>query len=150
MSTTDPAGEFQRLTQAFFRAVSFEPGGEPPYDTIHGLFIEQGLLIKNVGDQPEISSVAQFIAPRRALVDSGRLTRFHEAELWADTVVFGNVGHRYSAYEKAGTQDGKSFEARGMITTQFIRTPAGWRMSAMAWDDERGGLALPDAPENIA
>jgi hypothetical protein len=22
-----------------------------------------------------------------------------------------------------------------MIATQFIRTPAGWKMSAMAWDD---------------
>lgn len=149
--TSDPAAaEFQRLTQAFFRAVSFEPGGKPPYETIRALFIEQGLLIKNVSDQPEISSVEQFIAPRQALVDAGRLTRFHEAELWHSTVVFGNVGHRYSAYEKAGTQDGKSFEARGMITTQFVRTPAGWRMSAMAWDDERSGLALPSAPEKIA
>jgi len=31
-----------------------------------------------------------------------------------------------------------------VITTQFVRTPAGWRISAMAWDDEREGLAVPD------
>jgi len=30
-----------------------------------------------------------------------------------------------------------------MISTQFIFTPAGWRMSSMAWDDERPGLELP-------
>ena len=26
---------------------------------------------------------------------------------------------------------------------RFVLTPAGWRMSAMAWDDERPGLRLP-------
>jgi hypothetical protein len=29
-----------------------------------------------------------------------------------------------------------------MITTQFAHTPTGWKMSAMAWDDERPGLSM--------
>lgn len=58
--------------------------------------------------------------------------------------VFGNVVHRFSAYAKAGTLKGVSIEARGMISTQFISTPAGWGISAMAWDDERPGLFIPD------
>ena len=29
-----------------------------------------------------------------------------------------------------------------MISTQFVYTPAGWKMSAMAWDDERPGLVV--------
>ena len=29
-----------------------------------------------------------------------------------------------------------------MKTLQFVRTPAGWRISAVAWDDERDGLRL--------
>jgi len=28
-----------------------------------------------------------------------------------------------------------------MVTTQFINTPGGWKMSAMEWDDERSGLS---------
>lgn len=131
------------LAAAFFEAVSFEPGGRPPYARIHGLFIADGLLIKNTASTPEISSVAEFIAPRQALVDSGALTRFREWELSETTQVFGNIAHRYSAYGKAGTQNGQPFEARGVISTQFIKTPEGWKMSAMAWDDERPGLALP-------
>jgi hypothetical protein len=123
--------------------VSFEPGGAPPYQNIHGLFIPAGLLIKNTASTPEISTIAQFIAPRQALVDSGALTRFKEWELSETTQIFGNIAHRYSAYGKAGTQDGKAFEARGVISTQFVRTPQGWKMSAMAWDDERPGLSLP-------
>ena len=139
--------EFDRLTDEFFQAVSFEAGELPRYEDIHALFIENGLLIKNVGTTPEISSVDQFIEPRRATVSAGELTRFREVELSETTEVFGNVAHRFSAYAKSGTMKGVPFEARGMISTQFIRTPGGWRMSAMAWDDERPGLSLPEQYE---
>jgi hypothetical protein len=135
--------ELDALASAFFEAVSFEPSGAPPYQNIHGLFIPAGLLIKNTASTPEISTIAQFIAPRQALVNSGELTRFKEWELSETTQIFGNIAQRYSAYGKAGTQDGKAFEARGVISTQFVRTPQGWKMSAMAWDDERPGLSLP-------
>ena len=138
--------ELDRLVAAFFEAVSFEPGAAPPYENIHRLFIEAGLLIKNSGTTPEISSLSQFIEPRKALVRSGELTRFLETELYETTEIFGNVAHRFSAYAKSGTQGGKAFEARGMISTQFVLTPGGWRMSAMAWDDERPGLVLAPSP----
>ena len=56
--------ELDHLTDQFFRAVSFGAGEFPRYEDIHALFIENGLLIKNVGTAPEISSVRQFIEPR--------------------------------------------------------------------------------------
>jgi hypothetical protein len=134
--------ELARLTSEFFRAVSFEPGSVPSYRKIPELFIERGLLIKNVSSTPEISSVPEFIESREALVRSGTLTRFHESEISESTVAFGNVAHRFSAYAKSGISSGTSFDARGMVTTQFIKTPGGWKMSAMAWDDERPGLSI--------
>src|SRR5436309_1395989 len=136
--------ELDRLTAEFFRAVSFDTGAIPRYHNIHTLFIERGLLIKNVGTTTEISSVRQFIEPRQATVDAGDLTRFREVELSETTEIFGNVAHRFSAYAKSGTMRGVPFEARGMISTQFVLTASGWRMSAMAWDDERAGLSLPE------
>lgn len=136
--------EIDRLMTAFFGAVSFDAGEEPQYDKIYGLFIESGLLIKNSAATPDVSSVAQFIAPRQATVRLGALTSFRETELSETTQIFGNVAQRFSAYAKSGTQDGVPFAARGMIATQFISTSAGWKISAMAWDDERPGLALPE------
>jgi hypothetical protein len=135
--------EVDRLTVEFFRSVSFDPGEMPSYEHLHALFIEQGLLIKNVGPVPEVSSVAAFIDPRQASVHAGDLTRFKEWELSERTEVFGNVAHRFSAYGKSGTLNGSSFNTRGMISTQFVRTAVGWRISSMAWDDERQGLTLP-------
>ena len=134
--------ELARLTSEFFRAVSFEPGSAPSYRSIPTLFTERGLLIKNISPTPEISSVQEFIESRETLVRSGTLTRFHESEISESTVVFGNVAHRFSAYVKSGTSSGTSFDARGMVTTQFVNAPGGWRMSAMAWDDERPGLSI--------
>ena len=133
----------QSLIGAFFAAVSFPEGGAPQYDRIRDVFIPEGLLIKNSGETPEISGLDAFIAPRQELVDTGRLTSFDELEVAARTEVFGNVAHRLSTYEKRGVQDGVAFSAIGIITTQFIATTAGWRMTAMAWDDERPGLVVP-------
>lgn len=125
------------LVAEFFRAVSFAPGERPAYQAIFGLFIERGLLIRNTGDRPEISTVDEFVTSRTELFSSGRLTSFAEAELEGVTEHFGGIAHRLSTYTKRGVSDGVAFEARGVISTQFIRTPEGWRMTSMAWDDER-------------
>jgi len=135
--------ELKRLADAFFDAVSFKVGEKPAYSKISALFIESGLLIKNIGPVPEISSTEQFIRPRQAAVDAGELTRFHEAEIAETTEVFGRVAQRFSSYTKSGVLNGVAFEARGMISTQFILTPEGWRMTSMAWDDEKPGLEIP-------
>ena len=134
----------QSLLEQFFAAVSFPERGAPNYAQIRDLFVPEGLLIKNSGDEPEISGLDAFIAPRQELFDSGRLTSFEEVEVAARTEAFGNVAHRLSTYDKRGVQDGVAFSATGIITTQFIATPAGWRMTSMAWDDERPGLTVPD------
>jgi len=136
------ASELKSLVDGFFRAVSFEAGERPSYERIRELFIEPGLLIKNSGPTPEICSLRQFIEPRQASVANGELTRFHEAELSARTDLFGNIAHRCSGYIKSGTLKGVAFEARGLVSTQFVRTPTGWRISSMDWDDEREGLEL--------
>ena len=136
--------ELDRLTTDFFRAVSFEEGATPPYENIYGLFIEAGLLVKNTASTPEVSTVSQFIEPRQVVVRSGELTRFNEVELCETTEIFGNVAHRFNSYAKSGTMKGVPFTARGMISTQFVQTPAGWKISALAWDDERPGLSIPE------
>jgi hypothetical protein len=139
----DDCKQLDELMGRFLRAVSFEPGERPPYDELRGLFIDGAKLIKNSAATPEISTVPEFIAPRQRSVDRGELTAFEEVELDAITEIFGNVAHRFSTYAKRGTLNGAPLDARGAISTQFVRTPDGWRMSSMAWDDERPGVELP-------
>jgi hypothetical protein len=132
------------LVSEFFGAVSFEEGGRPRYEKLHDLFIPDGKLIRNSSDVPEVSSVPEFVASRRRVLDAGELTAFRETEAAGITEAFGNVAHRFSTYDKRGVLQGVPFEASGMVSTQFIRTPGGWRISSMAWDDERPGLSIPD------
>jgi hypothetical protein len=136
--------ELHGLIEEFFRAVSFPTGARPPYHRLHDLFVAGGRLIKNSADTPEISTVDEFIEPRQKMVDSGELTSFEEAESAEITEVFGNIAHRLSTYTKHGVTNGAPFDGRGVISTQFIRTPDGWKISSMAWDDERPGLVIPD------
>jgi hypothetical protein len=136
--------ELRALMARFFQAVSFEAGAAPDYAGIRELFTPHGLLINNSGERPEVSGVEAFIAARQARVDSGALTAFAEVEVGAVTEIFGNVAHRFSTYEKRATLDGVASQAAGMISTQFIRTPDGWTITVMAWDDVRAGLDLPE------
>jgi hypothetical protein len=136
--------ELDALTEAFFRAVSFEAGEKPSYQTLYTLFIGRGLLIKNTSTTPEISTVSEFIAPRQQLVDSGELKSFRESETVEITEIFGNIAHRFCTYEKQGVNRAGTFEGRGIISIQFIMTADGWKMSAMAWDDERDTLTIPE------
>jgi len=142
----DPAAvkaEFDRLIAGFFHAVSFEEGTTPLYESIYEFFIEAGLLIKNTSSTPEIHGQS-VIEPRLAAVRSGDLMRFTEVELCETTEIFGNIAHRFSSYAKSGTTKGIPFTARGMVSTQFVQTPGGWKISAMAWDDERPGVSIPE------
>jgi hypothetical protein len=141
--------ELDRLTREFFLAVSFQENDAPKYENIHALFIEAGLLIKNTAATPEVSTVQQFIEPRLAAFRLGELTRFNEVELVESTEIFGKISHRFNSYAKSGMMKGVPFEARGMISTQFIQTPSGWKVSAMAWDDEGPGIPILSSYEPI-
>jgi hypothetical protein len=129
------AVELAALTERFFRAVSFRRGDIPAYGRVRALFVEGGKLINNSSEIPEIWTVEGFIASRRKTVDAGELTSFEEVETSATVEVFGRVAHRLSAYEKRGTRQDGPFAGGGLISTQFILTPRGWRVSSMAWDD---------------
>jgi hypothetical protein len=108
------------------------------------LLIQSGQLIIMSAPLPEIATVRQFIEPRQRMVDAGELTGFKEVETAEITKMFGNIAHRFSTYEKYGINKGAEFEGRGIISMQFIMTESGWKISSMAWDDERPGLTLPD------
>ena len=138
------AAAIDELMGRFLRAVSFEQGGHPSYGELPELFVSSARLIRSSGASPEISSVDEFVRARQDAVDAGELTSFEETELSETTELFGNIAHRFSPYGKRGATDRGPIEVRGAISTQFIRTAVGWRISSMAWDDERPGLELPE------
>jgi RimJ/RimL family protein N-acetyltransferase len=132
----DVKAELDRLTRTFFGAFTNTGGSQPSLDVIRDVFIPQGTIIKNVGAQPVVYDLDAFIAPRQAILTDGTLTEFSEWEVAERTEISGSIAHRFSEYRKSGLLHGERFEGSGRKTTQFVQTPAGWRMSSMAWDDD--------------
>jgi hypothetical protein len=125
------------LAGAFFAAFCNERG---PVDLscLAALCLPQVRIVKAVGATLECHDLAGFIAPRDALLNGGRLRDFSEQECESRTDVFGNIAQRWSRYRKRGTLDGVPFQAEGWKSLQCVRTPQGWRIAAVAWDDEAG------------
>jgi hypothetical protein len=130
------------VMHSFLRTVSFAAGEQPSYGDLAELFIPAGRLIRNSGSAPEVSTIEEFVRARQAAFDAGELLSFEETELSENTEIFGNIAHRLSPYAKRGRTEGGLIDTHGVISTQFVRTPLGWRISSMAWDDERPGLAV--------
>lgn len=130
------------LLQTFFAAFTSGPDCVTRLDALRKAFLPQAVIIRTCGGEPTVYGVDSFIAPRQELLSGGALLDFREWELSGRTEVFGDIAQHFCSYAKEGAQDGKSFTGRGMKTVQLVRTSAGWRISAVAWDDERDGLTI--------
>lgn len=132
---SDVKAELDQLMRTFLGAFDNTGGKRPNINAIREVFIPQGMIIKNVGDELVIYDLESFIEPREKILTDGTATEFSEWEVSERTEIFGSIAHRFSAYRKSGSLNGEWFEGSGSKTTQFVRTPDGWRMSSMAWDD---------------
>ncbi|MCP2334897.1 GNAT family N-acetyltransferase [Actinomadura rupiterrae] len=127
--------ELDGLMRTCLDAFTNTGGRAPNVGVIRDLFIPQGMIISNAGPEPLVHDLESFIAPRERMLTDGTLTEFSEWEVASRTEILGSVAQRFSVYEKSGIRDGERFHTRGRKTTQFVRTPKGWRMSSMAWND---------------
>ena len=141
--TAQDRAEIDALVRRFFAAFTNASGATPDVDGLAKLFIPVAVVVKAVGDTQEVYSVRSFIEPRAHLLTDGTLTDFREEETAARTDIVGNIAQRVSLYRKSGVMAGERIAGKGIKALQFVRTTAGWRISAVAWDDERDGLTIP-------
>ncbi len=131
------------IVRTFFAAFSSGPDCADRLAELRAVLLPGAVIVRTCGGEPVVYDVEGFIAPRQALLSGGTLADFSEWELTGHTEVFGDIAHHFGSYAKAWLQDGRPVTGRGMKTLQLVRMPAGWRISAVAWDDERDGLELP-------
>jgi hypothetical protein len=130
------------IVRTFFAAFTSGSDSAARLDALRAVFMPEAVIVRTCGLAPVVYGVETFIAPRQALLSDGSLADFSEWEVSGRTDVFGDIAQHFCSYAKAGVQNGTPFSGRGMKTLQFVRTLAGWRISAVAWDDERAGLAI--------
>jgi len=132
------------LVRAFFAVFDNRRGRRPRLGALHELCLPECVITKSDLSGLTVTRLEAFIAPRAELLSGGRLVEFFEEEVSGRTDLFGRVAQRLSVYRKSGVLDGVAFSARGVKTLQFVRTADGWRISAVAWEDERAGLSIPE------
>ncbi len=129
--------EIDSLTSHFFELFTNKDGRVPKLKDIKSIFIPAGILVSNTEDTPEINNLDGFIKPREEMLINGTLTNFCEKEISHSTEWFGNIAQRFSLYEKSGELNGEYFETKGMKTIQFIKVNKEWKMSSVAWSNEK-------------
>lgn len=133
---TDDQRAIDEVVARFFAAFTTGPGLEARLDGLRDLLTPDARITRTCG-APATYDVDGFVEPRRELLTSGRLTDFREWEVDGTTEVWGDVAHRWCTYAKEWREAGEHRTGRGAKSIQLVRTTEGWRISAVAWDDER-------------
>ncbi|KOV84213.1 hypothetical protein ADL01_08800 [Streptomyces sp. NRRL WC-3618] len=126
--------EIDVLAAELFAAFDNRGGKAADVARIRRLVLPDGVIVKT-GPEFTVYTVDEFIEPRRQLLSEGRLVEFSEWETAERTEIAGDIASRFCEYRKSGILDGEPFEGDGTKTIQFVRTPEGWRIAALAWYD---------------
>ncbi|WP_257425564.1 DUF4440 domain-containing protein [Nocardioides carbamazepini] len=136
----DPDDQAVRaVVDRFFAAfVSGEDAAEHAAD-LRRVLLPEAILVSLAGAEPTTYDVESFVAPRVALLGGGTLADFREWVVDARVDRFGDIAQVWCTYAKSWRQGGVPARGTGAKSLQLVRTVAGWRISAVAWDDERPG-----------
>ncbi|KUM72856.1 DUF4440 domain-containing protein [Streptomyces griseorubiginosus] len=126
--------EIDAVTAEFFGAFDNRGGRNADVGRVRRLVLPEGVIVKT-GPEYTVYTVEGFIEPRLRLLTEGRLVEFSEWETSDRTDIVGDIASRVGTYRKSGILDGEPFDGGGTKTIQFVRTPQGWRIAALAWYD---------------
>jgi RimJ/RimL family protein N-acetyltransferase len=136
----DPALAIDALVRRFFGAFS-NRHGMARIASLPSMFLPEAVVtvVKPAAARGvEACGVRDFLLPRAALLLDGRLTDFEESEVTHRTEVVSALAYRSSRYRKAGILEGVPFEGAGSKHFQLVETRRGWRIAALAWEDDGG------------
>jgi hypothetical protein len=125
-----------------YDTVSFEAGTRPDWSRQENIFVPGARLVRVNDDGVFEFDLASYRENFEAMIDSGEMTSFWEAELWRDTRQFDDVAHVLSAYETRRTRVGEVLN-RGVNSIQLFRRDGRWWISAMIWRREGKTVAIP-------
>lgn len=129
--------KIDKITAAFFDVFTNKNEKVPNLKQLKELFISNGIIINNTTGTPAVFDLDGFIVPREKILSDGTLTDFSEGEISSKTQIFENIAQRFSFYQKSGRLNGVYFESKGMKTIQFVKVNRIWKISTVAWSDQK-------------
>ncbi|MFI7428688.1 GNAT family N-acetyltransferase [Micromonospora sp. NPDC049836] len=129
--------EIQVLVRRYFDAFTSGPGVDERMAALRDAMLPGAIIVRTCGATPTVYDVDAFIEPRRAMLTDGTLTDFQEEARSGRLDLFGDIAQWFGRYAKKGRMNDTPYTGGGMKSIQFVRTDAGWRISAAVWDDDR-------------
>lgn len=131
------------LTESFYQTLSFDKVDMNKYDSLNKFFTAQGLLISNVGKEPQFFTVKQYIESAKENFEKQQISTWNESEVCATTELFGKVAHRFSTYKIKLVSNGQESYRTGINAIQLIKQDNRWLITTVAWDKESKTLKIP-------
>ena len=128
--------QIDTLTQRFMGLFDNRGGAIARLPMLPWLCLPETRIVKATEGRPESMDLRAFMTPRAELLGQGRLTEFEEHEVQGRTQIFGHMAERWFSYRKSGVLDGQPHGGTGRKSLHFARTPKGWRICAVIWDDD--------------
>jgi len=119
---------------AFYQTLSFSQPGANHYDDLVHFFTSQGLLISNVGKEPQVWTASQYISGAKEAFSKQQITLWEEQEVHARTDIFGKVAQRFSTYKIRLIAHGMESLREGVNAIQLIKQNGTWLITSVAWD----------------
>jgi len=146
MSPPEPPSDdttIEEVVRSLYEAISFADEAGPDFDRLTELFAPGARLIEVKPEGTEILDLMTFIDRAIELLRGGRITRFHEREVWQRIDQFGHMAHVLSTYEARDRASDEKPLARGVNSIQLVRDAEGWRVVTILWQNEGAGDEVP-------
>ena len=134
------------ITQALYRIIS-QPAGQREWDALRPLYhpratmTRTGVAIESMPSHQCMSFDEYIVSAEKNLGDAV----FEEVETGHYCEQFGLVAQVRSTYETIYRAGETEVRARGVNFLILAKLGDRWQIIAIAWDNERVGLTLPDA-----
>jgi len=142
---TADVSSIDAIVAAVYDVISGPAGQQRDWARWHSLFVEGARLIP-VGRSADGSVRHRIMTPADYASESGpRLEQsgFFEREVGRVTEEFGQIAHRFSAYESRRSSDDAEPFARGINSFQLMNDGTRWWVVSILWDSERPDNPIP-------
>ena len=135
--------DLDSVIAAMYDRISFEAGERPDWSSQAELFAPGARLVRVTDEGVFEFDLESYEANFEAMIDSGAMPSFWEAEVWRQTHVFEDIAHVLSGYESRRTRGGELLN-HGVNSIQLFRQDGHWRISAMLWRRDGARVRIPE------
>ncbi|MGG5259887.1 DUF4440 domain-containing protein [Phycicoccus avicenniae] len=136
MGTPDEQATVEAVLDTFFAAFATGPDLDERVAALRAVLHPRVTVVRLCGEPPLVLDLEGFVAPRHALLASGRLTGFREWRTGGHVEVVGDIASWWGPYAKEWHEGGVPQTGSGHKGIHLVRDDGRWLVTSVVWDDD--------------